>query len=105
MHLVHASEEIMQVPHDVLIGTGEEDPQKVGFPGSDPMDGQGFLHILKINELGHLAIGITGDIDECPTAVGKLVQTMNRHDRKELAESPMIQQRLKDGKIAEQLVG
>ena len=68
------------------------------------MKGQGIAHVQQIDELGNLPIGIAGNIDDGAIAFGRLRQPVNRHDGKELAEGPMIEQRLKDGKVADVLV-
>ena len=105
MHLIDAPEEVVEIPHDVLIGAGEENAEVVGLAGSHAVDRECLLHVLEIDELGHLSIGVAGDVHQRAAAIGNLVETMDRHDREELSESPVIEQRLKDREIAQELVG
>jgi hypothetical protein len=98
----------VEVAHDILISAHQEKPEVIGFlPVSiliERMEGQGIADVPQIDELVDLAIGITGDIDEGGLADRVLVQPVHGHNGEELAESPMIQQGLEDGKVAEVLV-
>ena len=51
-----------------------------------------------------LAVRIAGDIHEGALRSGGVVEPMDRHDREQLAERPMIEQRLEHGKIADVLI-
>ena len=68
------------------------------------MQGQSVLHVLEIDELGNLAVGIAGDVDEHPIAVRRRVQAVDRHDREQLPERPMIEERLEHREIADVLI-
>src|SRR5258707_12655730 len=68
------------------------------------MKGQGVSNIQQVDELGNLAIRVACDVHNGAVALGRLGQAMNRHDGKELAEGPMIEERLKDGEIADVLI-
>ena len=58
----------------------------------------------KIGELRDLAVGIAGDVHDHSVAIRRCVEPMNRHDRKQLAERPVIEQRLENREIADVLV-
>ena len=68
------------------------------------MQRQRVAHVLEVDELGDLAVRVAGDVDQRPVAIRRRVQPVNRHDREELPERPVIEQRLEDGKIADVLV-
>ena len=65
---------------------------------------QRVAHVAQINELVDLAVGIAGDVHQRAFARRAFVQAADGHDGKQLAQRPMIQQRLEHGKIAEILV-
>ena len=91
MHLIDAPEEVVKITHDVLISTGKENTEVVGLAGTDSVDREGLLHVLEIDELGHLSIGVAGDVHQRAAAIGHFVETVDRHDREELSESPVIE--------------
>ena len=69
------------------------------------MQRQGVAHVAQVDELVDLAVGIAGDVDQrCLAGRAAFVQPMHRHDGKQLAERPMVEQRLEDGEVAEVLV-
>ena len=63
------------------------------------------LHVLDVDEAVDLAVGITSDVDERGINGGLFIQPMNWRDREELLERPVIEEGLKDGKIADVLIG
>ena len=68
------------------------------------MQRQRIAHVAQVDELVDRAVGIAGDIHQRAFARGPFVQPLDRHDREKLAERPMVEQRLENGKIAEVLV-
>src|SRR5438105_3944630 len=68
------------------------------------MERQSVADVAQVYEFFDLAIGIAGDVNERAFARRRFVETADRHDRKQLAECPMVQQRLKDRKVAEELI-
>ena len=68
------------------------------------MQRQRVFHVLQVDELADLAVGIAGDIHDGAVAIGRRGEPMDRHDRKQLAECPMIEQRLEHGEIADVLI-
>src|SRR5262249_16455271 len=104
MHFRNSSKQIVKVTHDVLVSADHENAEIIDFARVNPMKGQGISHVQQIDELGNLPFGITGNIDDSTVGFGWLRQPMNWHDGKELAKGPMIEQRLKDGKVADILV-
>ena len=104
MHFGNASKQVVQVAHDILISANHEDAEIIDFAGINSMKGQGISNIQQVDELGNLAIRIAGDVHDGAVALGRLGQAMNWHDGKELAEGPVIEERLKDGEIADVLI-
>ena len=57
------------------------------------------------NEVGNLSIAVAGDVLQGSVAGRTLVQTLDRHDREELVDSPTVWQALEQREVAEILVG
>src|SRR2546423_15654874 len=104
MHFGDASKQVVQVAHDVLIRAHHKDAEIINFSWVNSMKRQGISNIQQVDELGDLAIRVAGNIHNGAITLGRLSQAMNRHDGKELAEGPMIEERLKDGAIADVLI-
>ncbi len=100
MRLIHPAEQIVKVAHDVLICTGQEQADVIRITVLERMQRQRLLDIRDVGEMIDLSIGVAGDIAESSLHGRTLIQPVDRHDRKNLAQSPMIEQALKDGKIA-----
>ena len=62
--LVHAAEEVVQVAHDVLVGADEEEAEVVGLAGLEAVQRERVLHVLQVDELADLAVGVAGDVDQ-----------------------------------------
>src|SRR5216684_1863674 len=105
MDLVDAAKEVMDVAHDVLIGASEKDAEVIGLAVAQLVERQCFADVMEIDVLRHLAIGIAGDVDQGRLELRPLIEPVDRHDGEELAESPMIEQRLEDGEVADVLIG
>ena len=105
MHFVHAAEEVVDVAHDVLVGAGEEDAEVVRIAVAQIVERKRFADVIEIDVLRDLAVGVAGDVDEGRLELRPLVEAMNRRDRKELPERPVIEQRLEDGEVADVLIG
>ena len=69
------------------------------------MEGDVLLDVLQINEAADLSVGVAGDVDEDRVDRGFLLEPVQRGDREELLERPVVEQRLEDGEIAHVLVG
>src|ERR1700726_1960629 len=61
-------------------------------------------HVLQIGELGNFAVRVAGNVDDRALPIRRSRQPMDGHDRKELTERPMVEKRLKDGKVADVLI-
>jgi hypothetical protein len=68
------------------------------------MERKRFPHVLKIDELANLAVRIAGDVNDCPVPFRSDGEAMDWHDRKKLAERPVIEERLENGKVANVLI-
>src|SRR5205807_5894494 len=100
----NATEQIVKIAHDVLISADHEDAEIIHFARNDAVERQRVAHVLQIGKLGNLAIRIAGDIHERSLSIRRGGQPMNRHDWKKLAERPVIEERLEDGKITDVLI-
>ena len=70
VRLVHPAEKIVQIAHDVLVGAHEEEAEVVRLAGLQLVQRQRVFHVLQVDELADLAVGIAGDIDERAIALG-----------------------------------
>ena len=104
--LVDAAEEVVDVAHDVLVRAGQEDAEVVrralpiAWSGSVSRESS-----VRSMNLRDLAVRVARDVDQRALDVGPLVEAVNRHDREERAERPVIEQRLEDREVADVLVG
>src|SRR5579872_209637 len=105
VHLVDAPEEIVDVAHDVLVRASEEDAEVVGLAVTKVVERNRFADVVQIDVLLHFSVGVARDVDERRLELRPLVQAMNGHDREELPEGPVIEERLEDGEIADVLIG
>src|SRR6266849_6333595 len=78
---VGVAEQVVQVAKDFLIRAEEESPQIVRF-AVDTMQIEGVAHIAQVDKLVHLAVRIASDIAQHGRAGWRLVEAMNRHNRK-----------------------
>src|ERR1022692_4190165 len=109
MDFVYAAEQVVQVAHDVLVCAHQEEAEVVRLRlavavGIKLMQRQGVPHVAEVDEFVHLPVGIAGDIDQRGLTRGTFGEAADRHDREQLAERPMIEQRLEHREIAEVLV-
>ena len=104
VHFVDAAEEVVEVAHDVLIRAGEEEADVVRLASMPAVEREGFFHILQVDEFSDFAIRIAGDVYQSRVPVRAFVEPMDRHDGEELAECPVVEEGLENGKVAEVLV-
>src|SRR4051812_34104749 len=104
MHLVHAAEQIVQVAHDVLIRAGQKYPEVIRLL-VQRVQREEILHVLQIDEGGNFPVRIARDIDQDRVDGGSLLQPVQRRDREQLLQRPVVEQRLEDGEVADVLVG
>src|SRR5258708_4795934 len=109
MDLVDTAEEVVEVPHDVLVSAHKKETEVVGLDlaiavGMERVERKGVAHVSKVNELVDLSVRIAGDIHQRGLAHGPLVEAADGQDGKQLAQRPMVQQRLEHGEITEVLV-
>src|SRR5690606_31327839 len=98
--LRHAPEEIVHIPHDVLVGTHEEEAQVVRLIRADVVQFEVPLIACFGDELVHLAVRIARQIYENSAASRRLVETMYRDNRKSLSDGPVIDHRAEYRKVA-----
>ncbi len=104
MDFGHATKEVVQVAHDVLVGADEKDSEIVHLARNDLMQREGVLDVLQVGEFVDFPVGIAGDIDQRPLVIRLSREAMDRHDREELAERPVIEERLENREVADVLV-
>src|SRR5437016_11536236 len=104
MRFGDAAEQIVQIAHDVLVSADHEHAEIINFTRNDAMKWKCVAHILQIGELGNFAVRVAGNVDDGALSIRRSGQAMDGHDWKKLTERPMIEKRLKNGKIADVLV-
>ena len=97
----HAPEQIVGIADDVLVGAHEKKREVVGLAGVRRVQRQIAVVGMRRNVVADPAVGIAGQVDEHAAPVRPLVEAVDRHDRKRLADRPVIEHRLKDREIAE----
>ena len=105
VHLVHASEEVVHVAHDVLVGARQEHSQVVRLPLAERMQRDGLVDGLVLDEAVDLPVGVASDVDDGRVAGGNLVETMQRDDGKQLIDCPMVWRALEDREVRHVLIG
>ena len=63
------------------------------------------LHVLQVDEAADLSVGVAGDVDQDGVDRRLLVEPVERRDREELLQGPVVEERLEDREIAHVLVG
>ena len=102
---VHAAEEVVKVAHDVLVGADHEGADIVGLALLERMESEGLADIFEVDEVVDLAVGVAGDVDERRLDGRTLVEAVDRGDREELVQGPVIEQGLEDREVADVLFG
>ena len=102
---VHAAEQVMQVAHDVLVGADHEGADIVGLAFLERMEGEGLADVFQVDEVVDLAVGVAGDVDERRLDRRAFVEAVDRGDREELVEGPVVEQGLEDREVADVLLG
>ena len=105
MDLGYPAEQVVCVAHDVLVGPHHEYAEVVGLAGIQRMQIQEVLVIVRRDVLADLAVRVAGQVDQNRSARRPLVEPRQRHHRKRLVDSPVIQHGLEHGEVAEVLVG
>lgn len=100
--LVHRTEEVMQVSHDVLVSTEKEKAEEVRL-AIEGVQGKAGASTGAVDEVVDFTIRITGDIDQTPMLSWGFMEAMDGDDREELFEGPVVDQGLKDTKVTEVL--
>ncbi len=105
MGFVDATEEIVEVAHDVLVGADHESADVVGLAFLERMEREGLADVLEVDEVVDLAVGVARDVDERRLDRRTFVEAMDRSDREELVEGPVVEQGLEDREVADVLFG
>jgi len=69
------------------------------------VDGQGLAHVVEVNEAVHLAVRVAGDVHQGGPPGRGLQEAGEGHHGEELVDGPGVGEALKDGEVADQLVG
>ena len=90
VRLVRRAEKIVVITHDLLIGAHEHEGEIVRLALDQRVKLEHVLDIVEVNKLIDDAVGVAGDIAERGVLAGWFVQPMNRDNREQLVERPVI---------------
>src|SRR5258708_9305952 len=97
---VGVPEQVMEVAEDFLVGAQQESTQIIWL-AVVWMQFERVAHIAKIDELIDLTVRIAGDVAQNGPARRGFIETMDRHNGKELVDGPAIRHGLENRKVAE----
>ncbi len=100
---VRRAEKIVIVAHHFLISTDQHESHIVGFVRLELVQLEDLLYVVQVDEFVDHAIGIAGDVAKRREFRGRLIQFLNRYNREQLIEGPVIRQRLEYGKVGQVL--
>jgi hypothetical protein len=85
--------------------TGRLMPGRRWSDGLQGVERKSILDVTKVDELVDLPVRITRDIDESRLAGRLFIQTMDRANREQVLDRPVVRHRLEYGEVTEILVG
>ena len=95
----------MHVAQNLLVGTNEEHTEIVWLVLLQWMKRKNIADMTIGYEVRNLSVAVAGDVLQGSVPGRTLVQTLDRHDREELVDSPTVWQALEQREVAEILVG
>ena len=101
MDRVGIAEEIVQIAKNLLIRPGQEDPQDVRVILVPWVQLERCLPLAAAGETVDDAVGVAGHVLDRTATGRRLGQPVDRHDREELVDRPVVRQRLEEGEVAE----
>ena len=97
---VGVAEQVVQVAEALLVGAHQEDAQVVRLAGLELVQVDGVAHVVEVDELVDLAVGVAGDVAQRRLAGRPLVEPVHRAHREELLDRPVVRQALEDREVA-----
>ena len=82
-----------------MIGARQEHPEVVRFAALEVVNWQGSTHVPQVDEPVDLAVGIASDVYQGGVARGLLAQALQRHDREQRLDGPVIWQALEEAGV------
>ena len=98
------AEEVVHIAENLLVSTYEKHSEEILLAMAQGMDRQHIRQRSAGGEIRNLSVGVASDVLDGAVACGLLVETLYRHDREQLVDTPAVGQRLEDGEVAEVLV-
>src|SRR5690348_8421324 len=92
---VDGAQQVMEITHDLLIGADQEKRYVIRLTvcALKRMYLQNLLDVLEVNEFIDNAVRIAGYISQRCIFCRSFIELVNRHNWKQLINSPMIRQR------------
>ena len=84
------AKQIVKIAQCLLIGAYQKGTNNILFVGFEIMQLQSSLGIVGVDKFINLAVTVAGDVSDDALSTGLLSQAMDRHDRKNLINSPDI---------------
>src|SRR5213594_160309 len=100
----NTAEKIMNVTQDVLICAHEKETHIIWLSFYKAEHMERILRAQRRHKSIDFSVGIAGEIDQCSDARRLLVEPMDRHNGKHLADRPVIQYGLENREVAKILV-
>src|SRR5581483_10717986 len=104
MHGIRVAEQVMQIAQYLLIRAEQKRAKNVRT-AIERMQRKRLLDVAAVDELVHLAVGIARDVTQHSLMRRRLIEPVDRHNRKQLFHRPAIRHALKQREIAKIRVG
>src|ERR1051326_4461192 len=96
---VRRAKQVVIITHRFLVSPDEHERQIIRLVRIQRVQFEHLLHVVQIDELVNNPIRVARDITERRVLRRRLIQTMNRHDRKQLVQRPMVRHGAKHRKV------
>src|SRR5262249_57886405 len=97
--LGHPAKKIMNIAEYALVRTSEENAQVIGFTFIKPVQFDRILGSRRRDKFIDFSVRITCQVDERCQPRRLLIQPLQRHNRKNLTDGPIVLYGLEDGKV------
>ena len=90
LRFVWRAEQVVIVAHHFLVSTDQHEGEIVSLVRIDLVEFQHMLNVMQVDELVDYTVGIAGDVAERGELSRRFIQVLDRHDREQLIERPVI---------------
>ncbi len=90
LRFVRRAEKVVIVAHHFLISTDQHEGEIVSLVRIDLVEFQHMLNVMQVDEPVDHTVRIAGDVAERGELSRRFIQLLDRHDREQLIERPVI---------------